>query len=164
LIAGQFAAQARPQMGVQDAHAYLKMDRAMTPWLSFADWEVGLARDLPWQIFVSTNVGQVNLDLSDVIVQDAIVATGVGDIRLVCPREAFGTLVVRSALGSVQWVTPHGVHARIHVSSGRLFGVHVDDNRYAQIEPGVYAAHDAELDAPVIEVEISGTFGDAYLA
>lgn len=164
LIAGQFASQSRPYMGVNEAHALLKMDRAATPWLSFADWEMGLARDLPWQLFISTHLGQVNVDLSGLILQDASIATGIGDIRLVCPREAFGTLRLRSALGSIQLVTPHGCNTRITVEGSRVFGVHVDENRYMQIEPGVYAAHDADPDAPLIEVHISGTFGDAYLA
>ncbi len=67
LIAGQFASNTRPALRVVDTHTHLKMDRASTPWLSFADWEMGLARDLPWQILVSTSVGQVNLDLSNLI-------------------------------------------------------------------------------------------------
>lgn len=164
LIAGQFAAQSRPMMGVNEAHATLKMDRAMTPWLSFADWEMGLARDLPWQIFVSTHLGQVNLDLSGLILQDATISTGIGDIRLVCPRETFGTLRVTSALGNVQIVTPHGGNVRITVDGSRLFGVRVDENRYAQTEPDIYTAYDADPNAPLIDVYVSGTFGDAYLA
>ena len=50
LIAGQFAANSRPSLDVQGTHANLRMDRAATPWLSFADWKVGLARDLPWSL------------------------------------------------------------------------------------------------------------------
>lgn len=164
LIAGQFAAQSRPQMTVSETHAHLKMHRAMTPWLSFADWEMGLARDLPWQIFISTSLGQVNLDLSALILQDATIASGIGDIRLVCPHEALGPLHVRSALGNIQIITPHGYNARVLVEGSRLFTVHMDENRYMQVEPGVFAALDANSDAPLIEIHISGTFGDAYLA
>ena len=54
LIAGQYAANSRPTLDVQETHANLKMDRAATPWLSFADWRVALARDLPWSLFVTT--------------------------------------------------------------------------------------------------------------
>jgi hypothetical protein len=164
LIAGQYAAQSRPQMSVNETHAYLRMNRAATPWLSFANWEMGLARDLPWQIFVSTHLGQVNLDLSNLIIQDVTAATGFGDMRVVCPREAFGVIRLQSALGNIQVVTPHGYQVRIIAQSGRMFGVHVDENRYAQPEPGVYVAYDAEEDAPLVEVHITGTFGDAYLA
>lgn len=164
LIAGQYAADSRPQMGVDSAHAHLKMDRSATPWLSFANWEMGLARDLPWQIFVSTHLGQVNLDLSNLIIQDTFVATGLGDIRLVCPQEAFGAIQLRSTLGNIQVVTPPGYQARILAKSTRTFKVHADENRYVQMESGIYTALDADEGAPLIEVYISGTFGDAYLA
>ena len=65
LIAGQYAAEfASPDAGAGDAGTYPN-GAAATPWLSFADWEMGLAQDLPWQIFASTSLGQVILDLSD---------------------------------------------------------------------------------------------------
>ncbi len=164
LIAGQYAADSRPQMGVDVTHAHLKMDRAATPWLSFANWEMGLARDLPWQILVSTHLGQVNLDLSNLIIQDALIATGFGDIRLVCPQEAFGAIRLRSTVGNIQVIAPPGYQVRIMTEGGKMFKVHADENRYTQIESGLYAALDADEGAPLIEVFVSGTFGDAYLA
>ena len=164
LIAGQYAAQSRPQMAVEDTQAHILMTRAATPWLSFSDWEVGLARDLPWEIFVTTHLGQVNLDLSEIILQDAVIATGFGDVRFICPFEALGTVALRSTLGTIQVVTPVGYRARIMVAPGPFFGIHVDEQRYYQVEPNVYLSLDAPDDAPLVEISISGTFGDTYLA
>jgi hypothetical protein len=164
LIAGQYAGQSRPHMSVNGARAYIRMDRSAVPWLSFADWEMGLARDLPWQLFVSTHLGQVNLDLAGLIVEEAVIGSGVGDIRLVCPREALGPLRLRSALGSIQVITPHGCQAVIHARNGRFSKVHADFNRYSETEPGVFVAHDADDDAPLVEVFVQSTFGDTYLA
>lgn len=163
LIAGQYALNCRPGMGVNETHTHLKFDRAATPWLSFADWELGLARDLPWQVLVSTSLGQVNIDLSGLILQEGVIATGIGDIRVVCPVEAFGTLHLHSSLGNIHVITPVGYQTRITAPGGRLFRVNADERRYQQTEPGIYESHDAEDSAPLIEVVISGTFGDAYL-
>jgi hypothetical protein len=163
LIAGQFAGNSRPQMGVNETHAYLKMDRSATPWLSFSDWEMGLARDLPWQIFVSSSLGQVQLNLTDLIVQDVVVGTGLGDIRLICPRELFGIVKLRSAAGNIHIVTPRGYATRISLEQTRMFRVHADSRRYQQAEDGAYLALEAEADAPLIEVQVFGTFGEAYL-
>lgn len=163
LIAGQYALGCRPAMRVDDTHAVLKMERAATPWLSFADWELGLARDLPWRVLVSTHLGQVNIDLSDIIVQDATIATGIGDIRLVCPPEAFGALRLQSALGNIHVITPVGSRVRITAESGRLFRVHADELHYEAFDDGVYLAREADPSAPLVEVSIRGTFGDAYL-
>ncbi|MBC7869431.1 MAG: hypothetical protein H7Y09_01220, partial [Chitinophagaceae bacterium] len=62
LIAGQYAEDSRPQLIVDDAHAFLRLDRAATPFFAFADWEINLARDLPWDVYVSTSLGQADLD------------------------------------------------------------------------------------------------------
>ena len=164
LIAGQYAAQSRPQMSIDETHAALRMSRAQTPWFSLADWDIGLARDLPWNIFVSTHLGQVNLDLSQVFVQSVIVGTGFGDMRVVCPREAFGLIRLHSTLGNIQVITPHGTHAQITVRAGQFMGLHVDSNHYEEIEPGCFRSRDADPDAPVVQVQVRGTFGDVYLA
>ncbi len=163
LIAGQFAFGARPAMRVTDAHTHLKMQRSTTSWLSFADWEMGLARDLPWQILISTSFGQVNLDLSGLIIQNGVVGTGFGDIRAVAPAEAFAPLNLQSALGNIHLITPVGYRTKIMVQSSTMFRVHADERRYQQSESGVYLSHDADEAAPLVEIMISGTFGDAYL-
>ncbi|HEX2619917.1 MAG TPA: hypothetical protein VHL11_07215 [Phototrophicaceae bacterium] len=164
LIAGQFAAESRPQLQVDGNHATLRFLRSDTPWYAFADWQIALARDLPWQIFISTHLGQVNADFAGLIMQEALIATGLGDIRLVCPQEALGTIQVRSALGTIHIVTPPGYASRIMAKNTRTFGVKFDETRYDQVEAGVYEALDADDDAPLIKIQISGTFGDAYLA
>lgn len=163
LIAGQFAAASRPHMRVSDLGAHLKLDRAATPWFSFADWEMALARDLPWQILISAHLGQVKLDLSGLIIGEAIVGTGLGDIRVIAPREALSPLRLRSALGNIHLITPVGCRTRVTVAANRLFRVHADPNRYDQPNTNVYLARDAYDNAPLVEVVISGTFGDAYL-
>lgn len=163
LIAGQFAADSRPDLQVTDTHAHLRMDRATTPWLSFSDWDIGLTPDLPWQVFVSTHLGQVQFDFTGLILQDAVIATGFGDIRTVTPQEAFGPLLLKSTLGDIHVTTPLGSAARISARDGRIFRVHHDETRYEQPEPGVFVAKDADEDAPLIDVQISGTFGDTYL-
>lgn len=164
LIAGQFAANSRPTLTVQDTTAYLRMERAATPWLSFATWDVGLARDLPWTLYMSASLGQIDLDLTGVIVQRATIATGLGDIQVIVPQEALQPLTLHSNIGDIRLLTPPGAHVRVTVRSTRVFRVHADQTRYDQPEPGVYLARGANTAQPVIDVSIHGFFGDAYLA
>lgn len=163
LIAGQYAVNSRPRLDVQDDYAHIRLNRSDTGWLSFNDWHVGLAADLPWQVLVSTSLGQVNADLSDLIVHDGYIATGIGDIRLVAPHEALGPLYVRSTLGNIHVNTPLGCNVRIIVRAGSLFRVKHNIYRYANPEPTIYESVDPRVDSPLIEIHISGTFGDAYL-
>ncbi len=163
LIAGQYAVNSRPALDVQENHATLVMHRAATPWLSFADWSMNLAHDLPWTLLVSTHLGQANFDLTGLIVQRAVIATGFGDIRLVAPAEAFEPLILKSTLGNIHVLVPTGVKARVTVSGAHFFHVHVDENRYTHDEDtGAYNAR--EGDGPLVDIYVSGTFGDAYLA
>jgi hypothetical protein len=177
LIAGQYAPQARPQLIVDGTHTTLKMQRSHTPWLFWDDWQMGLARDLPWRLYISTHLGQAVLDLSQIVVQEATVATGIGDIRLTAPREAFAPLQLRSTLGDVHVIVPDDYRARITVHANRLFRVYADAEHYVEIEAGVYITRSAlyfddngaasllsDDQYPLIDLVISGTFGDAYLS
>jgi hypothetical protein len=164
LIAGQYAANSRPALSVQDTHTFLKMDRSATPWFSFANWEMALAQDLPWQILVSSSLGQVNLDLAGLIVQNGLISTGFGDIRFTSPEEALEPIYLRSTIGNITILVPPGINTRIYAQKGVFFRLHVDENRYEQPESGIYAARDTRHGAPAIEIYVSGTFGDAYLA
>jgi hypothetical protein len=163
LIAGQFALHSRPALQVQDTHAHLKLNRGSTPWLSFSDWEMGLSRDLPWSVFVTTSLGQVQLDLSRLILRGGRIGTGFGDILLTAPAESFEPIYVRSAFGDLHLITPPGYATQVTVKQSRFFKVQVDENRYQQIEPGLYRSRDADPQARLVELHLVGSFGDAYL-
>lgn len=164
LIAGQYAADTRPALDVQHNHAHLKMDRSATPLLSLANWDMALAHDLPWELYVSTSLGQIQLDLKGLIVSKAVIASGIGDIRLECPAETFEQIEVRSAIGSIQILTPPGVRTRVTVQGSRVFRVIADPGRYLEAEPGIFTARDASERDPWIDIHVRGTFGSAYLA
>ncbi len=164
LIVGQYANQARPKLDVQDVHAYLIMERSQTPWLSFADWEMGISQDLPWQIVVSSYLGQVNADFSNVILQNTLISTGVGDIHLVSPPEAFETIYLRSLIGNIVVHTPSAYNVRVTVDAGRFFGLNVDETQYEEVETGIYISRNRDDVLPLVDIVISGTFGDAYLS
>lgn len=164
LIAGEYASGSRPQLDMVESHTHIKMMRWKTPILASVDWKVGVASDLPWQVLISTHIGQVNVDLANVIINDAVIATGFGDIRLVSPFEAFSDLHVYSTLGNIHIITPEGYNTQIIIPGSRLFRVNSDEERYENVEPGVYVARHADDDAPLVTVYVRGTFGDAYLA
>ena len=164
LIAGQYAVQSRPELQVDGVHSHLIMNRNKTPWFSFTDWEMGLAKDLPWQLYVSTNIGQIDINLAETIVWQSEISSGIGDIQLIAPFEAFNPIRVRSTLGNIHLNVPGGYRTKITVQPGRFFGLHVNENRYEEVEPHVFFARGYDTEAPLVELHISGTFGDLYLA
>ncbi len=163
LIAGQYAANARPELLVSGTHAQLRLDRARTPWLSFADWELGLTSGLPWELVISTSTGIVNLDLTNLVIRKTAVYTGVGDIRLIAPQELFETIELRSTLGNIHIAAAADTHTKITVQGGRLLNTHVNMARYNETAPGIYETTPLDSTLPSITIHVAGGAGDIYL-
>lgn len=162
LIAGQFAADSRPALDVDGVNAKLRLDRAATPFFSFAPWQLALARDLPWSIYISTHLGQANIDCTGLIVAGGVMATGFGDIHFSPPAEALAPIYLRSSLGNIRINASDGQRVRVIGRETRLFHIHIDEARYTEVEPGVFVSAGAE-DRPETTLYIASTFGDAYL-
>jgi hypothetical protein len=60
--------------------------------------------------------------------------------------------------------TPPGYRTQITISGSSVLGIHGDEHRYEQPEKGVFVARDADATAPLVEIAVSGTFGEVYLA
>ncbi|MCA9882095.1 MAG: hypothetical protein KC546_01220 [Anaerolineae bacterium] len=162
LVAGQYAAQTRPQLESVGTHAHLFMKRSHTPWYSMAGWEVGLAPQMPWEVVLGTNIGQIDWDASGIIVDRALVSTGLGDIRFVCPPESLGEIHVRSTLGTIQIITPANTPVRIEIRHRRFSKIHADMDRYHRNEDGIYFIETDHFDQE-IQIYVDSIVGDVYL-
>lgn len=158
-----YPVQSRPELKVDGVHTSLMMKRSQTPWFSFADWDMLITQGLPWQILVTSHLGKVSLDLAEGIVADVKVATGIGNVDLITPAEALEEIQVSSVLGTIHITTPYGYASQITVNQGRFVNLHVDDTRYIQ-DADAYTSLEADEDAPVVYITVSGTFGDIYLS
>lgn len=163
LIAGQYTARSRPDLYVRNNRAVLRMQRGHTWWLSLADWDVGLANDLPWSVLVSSHLGQLEVDLHDVQVDRALVSSGFGNVTLSCPRRAGGPLFARSTLGDVRIALPDRSRARLHVKSGVFGRVRVNPARFEQVGPSHYVTRSDngqdDRDSYDLDIVASTVFG-----
>ncbi len=142
LIAGQYTARSRPGLAVRNNRARLTMHRGQTWWLSLADWDVGLAHDLPWEILMSSHLGRLDADLRGIEIERAYVSSGLGDVSVACPVRCRGELVARSSFGDVRVSVPPRRTAIVRVQSGPFGRVRADAARYTEIAPGLYATGD----------------------
>ncbi|NJL93212.1 MAG: hypothetical protein HC915_05525 [Anaerolineae bacterium] len=108
LIAGQYTARSRPRLLVRNNQARILMRRGDTWLFSLADWDVELAPDLPWSLVMSAHLGELKADLRGLNLRQAHIATGVGDIEVICPDQDAGPLYLRSTLGSIQVIIRAG--------------------------------------------------------
>lgn len=163
LIAGQFTARSRPLLGVRGTHARLTMQRGQTWLLSMADWEIGLAKDLPWSLLLSSFLGEIDADLRGVTLERAHFGTSFGDVLLVAPEMCAQGIQARSSFGNIMLTVPEGVQAVIRVNMGPLARLRVNEARFLLLEEGVYATLGAgNVDAPV-RVSLGTTFGTVRL-
>jgi hypothetical protein len=150
LTAGQYTARSRPSLTVRNNHATLRMERGQTWWLSLADWDVGLAGDLPWSLLVSSYLGQMDIDLRGLIVERAYISTGLGNVEVACPAAAEGVIFARSTFGDVRLAIPAQSRARITVKPGLFGRARVNPDHFEQIEPGVYVT--SPLDRDIVDI------------
>ncbi len=165
LIAGQYTARSRPGLVVRNNRATLRMQRGQTWWLSLADWDVGLAQDLPWEILVSSYLGRLEVDLRGLQIDRAYVSSGLGSVNVACSEEAKGPVYARSTFGDVRLTIPEHSHAVITVSPSPFGRVRINTSRFEQIEPGVYAtvqSADAPA-APDLTIVAGTVFGSIYI-
>ncbi|MEP7285976.1 MAG: DUF5668 domain-containing protein [Chloroflexota bacterium] len=168
LVAGQYTGRSRPSLNVRGDHAHLTMQRGQTWPFSMVDWEIGLAKDLPWNLLVSAHLGELDIDLRGLLVDQANVASGIGDVRLVAPdiaaNDFHSDLRACSTFGNVTLVIPPEVQAVIRVEPKPMARLQIDEARFLMLEPGVYATLGYEQSAAPINVALVSTFGTVRLS
>lgn len=165
LIAGQYTARSRPDLRVRNNHATLRMQRGQSWWLSLADWDVGLANDLPWSVLVSSHLGQLDVDLRDLAIDRAYITSGLGSVTVTCPQRVQSNVFARSTFGDVRLILPERSRVRVKVKTGPFGRVKIDAERFTQIDSRTYVTHfaddDAHDDAQIVDLDVtvSTTFG-----
>ena len=138
LIAGQYTDRSRPALTVRNNHATLKMQRGHTWWMSLADWDLGIAQDLPWEILVSAFLGRLDADLRGLVINRAYIASGLGHVSVACPVQADGPILARSTLGDVRLSIPDKARAIVTVKTGPMGRLRINPHRFREMEPGVF--------------------------
>lgn len=164
LIMGQYTARSRPSLTVRSNRARLTMQRGHTWLLSLADWEINLARDLPWQLLVSAHIGQLDIDLRGLQIHQAYVASGLGDVRLVCSQFGEGAVFARSTFGDVRLAIPEDVAALIHLKTGPFCRVIRHSRRFLEQPDHTIVTDAYRPDIPSLDITVSSTFGNIHLA
>lgn len=169
LIAGQYTARSRPGLTVRNNHATLRMQRGQTWWLSLADWDVGLAQDLPWNLLVSSYLGRLEIDLRGLTIERAYLSSGLGSVQIACPDQPAGPVYARSTFGDVRLSIPENCRTMIQVKAGPFARVRADQSRFINLKPGTYiTAENDEVIEPDMTADVTITahtvFGSIYIS
>ncbi|MCS6869993.1 MAG: hypothetical protein RML95_06890 [Anaerolineae bacterium] len=163
LIAGSYTARSRPDLTVRGETARLTMQRGRTWLFSIADWEVGLARDLPWNVLLSSFLGEIEADLRGIPINRAELGTGFGDIRLVLPELVGQGVRAFSTFGNVAIAVPEGCAALVRLRRRTFSRLQVDERFFMRLADDLYATLNHTEAARVTYAEVGSTFGTVRL-
>ncbi len=164
LIAGQYTARSRPRLSVRNNHAMLTMRRGDTWIFSLADWEVGLAQDVPWSIVMSSYLGEFQADLRGLTLRQAHLATGISNIRVTAPDHITGNLHLRSTFGDLHLTLSAAIPTLIHVKASPFCRVIMPESPLEQDESGqYYATPSYDAANPCQHITLTATFGNIRL-
>jgi hypothetical protein len=122
-------------------------------------WDLGFHSDISLDMVINMAVGEVNLDLREMVVDRLDLSLGVGRIVVVLPQEGRLNARVSGGVGETVVIVPDGVQVRINASPA-LTVVDIppeylrEDNIYTS--PGY---NQAGPEAGVIELDLSHAIG-----
>ncbi len=169
LLAGQYTARSRPSLTVEHNHATVQMRRNASWLLSLADWEMGLTKDVPWCLLLSTHLGTIDADLRALEIDEARISSGIGDITLVCPDLPAGPIWARATFGDITIEIPDNMPAAVRIHTTALTRVKVGA-RFHEAAPGLWLSADYTDDdtnedyIEPLSVEVVAVLGNVDIA
>jgi predicted membrane protein len=122
-------------------------------------WDIEFTPRIPLEMEVSSAVGDVDLDLSGLMVTELDVSSGVGETTVAFPAAAGSTRAsVKAAIGDITVQIPDGVGARIRVSK-LLASVDVKGKRFTR-SGDEYVSTDYDTAENKLDLEINSVIGD----
>jgi hypothetical protein len=83
-----------------------------------AKWDLHLNAGVRWEMNVDAGVGEVVLDLSDLLVSDLQLHSGVGSVEVTLPRRGAVGGRIDGGIGNLRIDIPEGAQARLRVDRG----------------------------------------------
>lgn len=123
-------------------------------------WELGLSRDVPLDLKVSTGAGKSTLDLTGLNLQRLEVDGGVGQVTVKLPAQGQYPVSIDGGVGKIVLIIPQGVAARVDALGG-LGGVSTEGN-FRQNDR-TYTTGDYGSAANQVDVQVKNGVGQIVL-
>lgn len=120
-------------------------------------WNIGLNSDVSLKLEISLGVGESEVDLTGLMVDDLQVSMGVGQTTVILPAEGSFQAQVEGAIGQTIVVIPAGLAARIQVDTG-LAGSQLPDGYQRQDD--VYTSPGYDSAENRVDLEVSQAIGN----
>lgn len=127
---------------------------------SSLEWDFKLNSDTPIDLQTSVAVGELNLDLSEVEIQQLKLENAVGATSVILPCTHDGSVQVELAVGEVMIYVPKGCDVNINLDTGL---VRTDlPSGYLRVNDNI-RNQDAEVDSPTLDIQIEVAVGEVRI-
>ncbi len=161
LMAGSFGGGLNYSTRLRDGVRQLRMrmaDPGFPWWQQNFNWDFRLNGSIPMTIRLKGGAGMLNFDLHDLRVTELNYDAGVGTASVTMPAHAgLTTATVKAGVGTLTFVIPEGVAARIRVQPG-LGSISVPRERFTR-EGDTYRTPDYDSAENKIDMRIDGGVG-----
>jgi len=160
LLAGSFAGGVQSKVDRDGSEAKVKLrvpDQAFPffnwGWSHSIDWNIGLTRDIPVALEVSTGANETRLDLTELRITELQVHTGASATKVMLPANAGSTRIsCEGGAASFELQVPSNVAARIHYRGG-LSSINVSTTRFPR-SGDVYQSPDYDTAVNKVDIEV----------
>ena len=129
---GGIAADFHRQNGEGDLHLSAKgINRVLWsgPW---NNWEASLTQNIPLTLDINSSASSMSLDLSKLLVTEALVKLNAGDCKVTAPSSSGATdIKIDANVSNIEVTIPPGVAARIQLDTN-VTNIDVDTSRFPQ--------------------------------
>jgi len=136
----------------------LSMERVNRQFWSETDWDIKFARNIPLTIDVESAVGDLKLNLRELLVTELHMDIDAGNYLITMPSSAGTTYVyIEADIANLEITVPEGVALRLR-SDVNLAAFEIDERRFPK-DGGYYVSRDFESAEDRIELELDCDIG-----
>jgi hypothetical protein len=121
-------------------------------------WHFRLNRDIPLYLRVEAGASQIEIDLSDLNVPHARLATGASTTHLTVPARGVSLLDIEAGAATIDIRIPEGVAARVRVKQG-VTSLNIDNSRFPRLDNDMYQSPNFDQSPNRVEINVEAGLG-----
>jgi len=121
-------------------------------------WRYQITQEVPVSLVIEAGASTFNVDLQDVMASDIELKVGASTFDMTLPARGVSRLEIEGGAANFDLRVPEETAARINTVEG-LTALHVDTNRFPQLDSGVYQSPDFDTASNRTEIRVKAGLG-----
>jgi hypothetical protein len=123
-----------------------------------------LAGNILWDVEISSSLGDLTLNLTDLRLEFVKAQSRFGRISLVCPKRGYAQVNLRNRLGDIEIVIPPETGIRLIIKAGKLSNLDIKNERLEALDHRRFQTPDFDTAPCQVEMSIQTGAGDVLIS